>query len=87
METPTLDLTRGRRADLLQHLPEPSLIESQVDAVLAEDVGAGDLTAALLPVGQRARAELITREPATLCGCAWFETVFRRLDSDGGAGP
>ena len=29
---------------------------------------------------QRSRAELITREPAVLCGCAWFETVFRLLD-------
>ena len=69
-------------ADLLQHRPDPALIESQVRAALAEDVGAGDLTAALLPADQRARAELITREEAILCGCAWFEAVFRQLDPD-----
>ena len=63
-------------------LPDRALIESQARAALAEDVGAGDLTAALLPADQRARSELITREAAVLCGCAWFETVFRLLDPD-----
>ncbi|RKT43496.1 carboxylating nicotinate-nucleotide diphosphorylase [Thiocapsa rosea] len=63
-------------------LPDPRLIEAQVRAALEEDVGAGDLTAALVPRDQRARAELITREPAVICGCAWFETVFRLLDPE-----
>lgn len=63
-------------------LPDRALIESQVRTALTEDVGAGDLTAALLPADQRARSELITRESAILCGCAWFETVFRLLDTD-----
>ncbi|QVL51385.1 MAG: carboxylating nicotinate-nucleotide diphosphorylase [Thiocapsa sp.] len=63
-------------------LPDPFLIEAQVRAALAEDVGAGDLTAALVPRDQRARAELITREPAVICGGAWFETVFRVLDPE-----
>ncbi len=64
-----------------QCLPAQTIIDAQIDTVLSEDLGTGDLTAALLPATQRARAELITRESATLCGCAWFETVFRRLDS------
>ncbi|AFL74974.1 carboxylating nicotinate-nucleotide diphosphorylase [Thiocystis violascens] len=80
MEQSTPDPVLPNRSTLRHHLPERQVIESQIDAALAEDMGAGDLTAALLPAGQRARAELITREPATLCGCAWFETVFRRLD-------
>ncbi len=63
-------------------LPDPYLIEAQVRAALAEDVGAGDLTAALVPRDQRACAELITREPAVICGGAWFETVFRVLDPE-----
>ena len=66
--------------DLTDILPAPALIAAQVAAALAEDVGAGDVTAALLPTGQTTRAELITREPATLCGCAWFEMVFSQLD-------
>ncbi|WP_373510429.1 carboxylating nicotinate-nucleotide diphosphorylase [Thiocapsa sp.] len=63
-------------------LPDPRLIEAQVRAALEEDVGAGDLTAALLPHDQRARAELITRESAVICGCAWFDTVYRLLDPE-----
>ncbi|EGV29048.1 nicotinate-nucleotide pyrophosphorylase [Thiorhodococcus drewsii AZ1] len=62
-------------------MPSLDLIERQVRAALEEDVGSGDLTASLLPAEQIARVELITRESATLCGCAWFETVFRVLDS------
>ncbi|MCG6897953.1 MAG: carboxylating nicotinate-nucleotide diphosphorylase [Thiocapsa sp.] len=62
------------------HLPDVELIEVQVRAALSEDVGSGDLTAALLAPGARGRAELITREQAILCGCAWFDAVFRLLD-------
>lgn len=65
---------------LRAQLPPPDQIEAQVRAVLAEDVGAGDLTAALLPAQQQSRVELITREAAVLCGSAWFEAVFRLLD-------
>jgi nicotinate-nucleotide pyrophosphorylase (carboxylating) len=61
-------------------LPDARLIESQVRAALAEDVASGDLTAALLPEGQRARGALVTRQSAVLCGRAWFDAVFRLLD-------
>ncbi|HSO83741.1 carboxylating nicotinate-nucleotide diphosphorylase [Thiocapsa sp.] len=74
------DTNPSRPAARAVPLPDPRLIEAQVRAALEEDVGAGDLTAALVPRDQRARAELITREPAVICGCAWFETVFRLLD-------
>lgn len=65
---------------LRAQLPPLEQIEAQVQAVLAEDLGAGDLTAALLPAQQQSRVDLITREAAVLCGSAWFETVFRLLD-------
>ncbi|BCB26670.1 nicotinate-nucleotide diphosphorylase (carboxylating) [Sulfurimicrobium lacus] len=55
-------------------------IEANVAAALAEDIGSGDLTAGLLPAESRARATVICREPAILCGTAWFEACFRRLD-------
>ena len=68
-------------AELEKTLPERVLIEQQVRAVLAEDLGeGGDRTAALLPADQQSRVELITREGAILCGRAWLEEVFRRLD-------
>ncbi len=51
-------------------------ISLNVSAALAEDVGAGDLTAMLVPAGQKGRATVIAREEAVLCGTAWFERCF-----------
>lgn len=51
-----------------------------VAASLAEDVGTGDLTARLIPTEANARGRVITREPAVLCGTAWFDAAFEALD-------
>ncbi len=56
------------------------VIEFQVRAALAEDIGHGDLSAALLFAGQRGAARVRCREAAILCGQAWFERAFRLLD-------
>jgi nicotinate-nucleotide pyrophosphorylase (carboxylating) len=64
--------------DSLPPLPED--LAAQVERALAEDVGPGDLTAALVPPGQSARATIVTREAAVLCGTAWVDAVFARLD-------
>lgn len=56
-------------------------IELTVRRALEEDVGRGDLTAALIAPDRMARAQVLAREPAVLCGCAWFEEVFRQLDA------
>jgi nicotinate-nucleotide pyrophosphorylase (carboxylating) len=58
----------------------PKDIEETVRRALAEDVGQGDLTAALIPSETQAEAQLVTREPAILCGTAWFDEVFRQVD-------
>jgi len=60
--------------------PPPDLGE-QVARALAEDVGTGDLTAALVPAGRSGRATVITREAAVVCGQPWFDEVFRQLDA------
>ena len=57
-------------------------IERNVAAALNEDVGAGDLTAQLVPENLRANATVISRENAVLCGAPWFERCFRTLDAD-----
>jgi len=57
-----------------------SAISENVNAALKEDLGRGDLTAKLIPVKARAQATVITREAAVLCGTAWFEACFRKLD-------
>ena len=48
-------------------------------AALAEDIGSGDLTAALVPEAQQALATVITREAAVLCGQVWVDAVFAEL--------
>ena len=55
-------------------------ITSQVNLALAEDVSTGDITAQLIPSDQTIKANVITREDAVLCGCAWVEEVFQQLD-------
>jgi nicotinate-nucleotide pyrophosphorylase (carboxylating) len=60
--------------------PPPNYVEDTVRRALAEDVGSGDRTAALIPESNRMRARLITREDAVLCGTSWVDTVFRLLD-------
>ena len=61
---------------LRDSLPAAALIEQQVRAALAEDLGGGDRTAALLPADRKSRVELITRQNAVVCGQAWFDEVF-----------
>lgn len=62
-------------ADLL-----PQEIARNVAAALAEDVGAGDLTAALIPANRQGRATVIAREAAVICGVAWFNASFAAID-------
>lgn len=52
-----------------------------VRAALAEDIGSGDITAALIPADQQAQAHVICRETAVLCGMAWFNAVFAEIDT------
>ena len=58
----------------------PQDLSETVARALAEDVSSGDVTAALLPADARSRARVISREPAVICGRAWFDEVFRQLD-------
>ncbi|GHC23007.1 carboxylating nicotinate-nucleotide diphosphorylase [Aidingimonas halophila] len=56
-------------------------IRTSAARLLAEDVGPGDMTAQLIPESQWAKAQVITREAAVLCGVAWVDELYRRLDS------
>ena len=57
-----------------------SCITDDVRRALIEDIGSGDITAALIPAERQAQATIISREPAILCGTAWADEVFRQLD-------
>jgi len=52
-----------------------------VKATLEEDIGSGDMSAALIPAMQQAKATIITREPGILCGTAFAQAAFTTLDS------
>lgn len=67
---PVLDYT----ADMLRQLAE-----ADVARALAEDVGAGDLTAALVPAGKTASARILAREAAVICGAPWAEAALRQV--------
>jgi nicotinate-nucleotide pyrophosphorylase (carboxylating) len=60
----------------------PSDLADQVARALAEDVGSGDITAALVPADRSARATVVTRENAVLCGRPWFDATFRQLSRE-----
>ena len=55
-------------------------IKSMVEAALAEDIGAGDITAGLIPEDQVSTARVITRENGIVCGLAFVREVYRQLD-------
>ncbi len=45
-----------------------------------EDLGTGDWTAQLSPLGQRVRARVLAKEEALLCGRDWFDACVHTLD-------
>jgi nicotinate-nucleotide pyrophosphorylase (carboxylating) len=51
-----------------------------VSRALREDLGSGDVTARLIDADARARAQVLCREAALVCGTGWFEETFRQLD-------
>jgi nicotinate-nucleotide pyrophosphorylase (carboxylating) len=70
-----------------QHYPPNSeafsrLVLKQVQAALEEDIGAGDLTASLVPATQRVTATIIARETAVICGIPWVQTCFNQIDTN-----
>ncbi|MCP4982559.1 MAG: carboxylating nicotinate-nucleotide diphosphorylase [Gammaproteobacteria bacterium] len=60
--------------ELYQH------IINQAANALDEDIGSGDISAALIDEDTRLETELLVREDAVLCGCQWFDEVFRQCD-------
>ena len=70
----------------MKHLSEfdetdlAALAQADVARALAEDVGSGDLTAALIDSTRQARARILAREEAVICGRPWVEAAVRALD-------
>jgi nicotinate-nucleotide pyrophosphorylase (carboxylating) len=62
-------------------VPIPQDLPLKVAEALVEDIGGGDLTAALIPPEKTGRATVITRETAIVCGIPYVEASFRQVDS------
>ncbi len=62
--------------------PSAEQIQQDVRIALAEDVGDGDITAALIHSDTQAEARIISRQPGVLCGSAWVNEVFHQLDDN-----
>lgn len=56
-------------------------IADNVKKALAEDIGAGDLTASLISEDKALSASVTSREDTVLCGVRWFEGCFLALAS------
>ncbi len=61
--------------------PPAEQVQADVAQALAEDLGSGDVTAALLP-DVADSAYLLCKEPAVVCGRPWFDACHRALDPD-----
>lgn len=59
--------------------PDDTLHDA-VARALAEDIGGGDLTAALIPANANIGASVFTRDAMTLAGRPWFDEVLRQVD-------
>ena len=59
----------------------PDDIHKTVKRALAEDIGSGDITADIVPATSTSIAYVICREPAVLCGTAWFDNTYHQLDA------
>ena len=56
------------------------LARQDVARALAEDVATGDLTAALVDPARPARARILARESAVICGTPWVQAAVHALD-------
>jgi len=59
----------------------PDDVQQTVERALAEDIGGGDITAALIDADTVARARIVCREDMVMCGIPWAEEVIRQLDA------
>ena len=84
LRRPPRSATIASKPATVSRMPSKTRLPDDLDAVvaraLAEDVGAGDVTARLVEENAEAVAHVIAREPAVLCGQPWFDRVYRQID-------
>jgi nicotinate-nucleotide pyrophosphorylase (carboxylating) len=58
------------------------LARADAQRALQEDLGPGDLTAALIDPARRVRGRVIAREAAVICGAPWVSAALQQLAPD-----
>ena len=59
----------------------PETVKQNVANAIREDVGSGDINAALIPAERQARARILTRDDGVLCGMPWANEAIRQIDA------
>lgn len=72
-------LSKSEKTVSIAAINFPLEVRIDVERALSEDVGTGDVTAALLPAQQMATATIICRERAVICGRPWVDEVLRQV--------
>jgi nicotinate-nucleotide pyrophosphorylase (carboxylating) len=80
IDMPTTTNPVSRSHDPSAAVQVPDDLGATVKTALAEDIGSGDLTAALVPAARRGRATVITREAAVIAGRPYVDEVFLQVD-------
>lgn len=62
--------------------PDPDAVKRDVAAALREDIGEGDINAALIAPTTQAEAQVITRDAGIFCGQPWVDEACRQIDRD-----
>lgn len=77
-----VEFRHDNRKNTFMPLPDQwkSDLHNSVKTALQEDIGAGDITAELIPASHIMQANVITRENAVICGVDWVNEVFHQLD-------
>ena len=57
-----------------------SELEQTVSHAIKEDLGTGDVTVELIDHTMKAKAQVISRDDATVCGIPWVNEVFFQID-------
>ena len=62
--------------------PDPDAVKRDVAEALREDIGEGDINAALIAPTTQAEAQVITRDAGVFCGQSWVDEACRQIDRD-----
>jgi nicotinate-nucleotide pyrophosphorylase (carboxylating) len=77
---PSIDFPNLPREPIVAGAPNAALVVADVRRALAEDIGSGDVSAALIDASATGAADVIAREPLVLAGQAWFDACLQLLD-------